>query len=209
MPQNYKVFIEERPLLISADTEYIPLEFRGLPITVSPDTPDWEGIYQALKQAEAEGWVVIAKPEDGLSAFASLFDLAEAAGGLVVNPKEEYLFIQRNGRWDLPKGKLEKGESIRKAAVREVEEECGIFHLNIEEPLPVTYHTYERNGKRYFKPTYWFLMRIDSAQSGQGQSEEGIETVEWIAASELDQVASLSYPNIRELIKAVVNRPKP
>ena len=92
------------------------------------------------------------------SYFNSLFRLIEAAGGLVKNQKEEWLFIYRNGKWDLPKGKIEKGEGIKKAAIREVKEECGIKKLKILKELPSTYHTYFMEEKAILKRTYWFEM---------------------------------------------------
>lgn len=97
--------------------------------------------------------------------FKSIFQVIEAGGGLVKNKKGKYLFIFRNGKWDLPKGKREKGETIKKCAVREVKEECGIKGLKIVRQLPTTYHIYSLEEKQVLKPTHWFEMTCDDTSS--------------------------------------------
>ena len=88
--------------------------------------------------------------------FCSRYTLIEAAGGIVYNNQDELLMIFRNGKWDLPKGKLEQGETKQQCAIREVEEECGVSGLNIINQVQNTYHTYFDNDASILKTTYWF-----------------------------------------------------
>ncbi len=138
-----------------------------------------------------------------LEHFASQFRIIEAAGGLVKNKKGEWLFIFRNGKWDLPKGKIEKGEAIKKAAVREVEEECGINGLKIIKELAATYHTYSIAGKNILKRTYWFEMESDYTGKLIPQTEEGITDVRWIAASDIKPVFDNTFDSIKEVLTGI------
>lgn len=132
--------------------------------------------------------------------FNANYKLIEAAGGLVQNQSSEWLFIHRNGMWDLPKGKLEPNESVEECAVREVAEECGIEEPTIEKPLTPTYHTYELNGKRILKKTYWYLMKSSDTSELVPQTEEGITEVKWVSAEKAKLLAASSFGSIREVI---------
>lgn len=132
--------------------------------------------------------------------FKSMFNLIEAAGGLVRNSKNEYLFIFRNNKWDLPKGKIEKGESIRKAAKREVEEECGIKGLTIIKELTPSFHTYFIGEKAILKPTYWFEMECSDTSDLVPQLEEGITEVKWLGLNKLGMVRENTYDSIIDVI---------
>ncbi len=123
-----------------------------------------------------------------------------AAGGKVINNKSEILFIYRNKKWDLPKGKAEKNENIAQTALREVEEETGIKNLSIIKPLEKTYHIFKRGGKNYLKTTYWFEMKSDFNGKFKPQKKEGITRVEWIGTENLSFILPKSYANIRLLI---------
>jgi 8-oxo-dGTP pyrophosphatase MutT (NUDIX family) len=139
-------------------------------------------------------------PKQLFSYFSAMFRIIEAAGGLVKNKKNETLFIFRNGKWDLPKGKIEKGEGVKIAAVREVQEECGISGLTIIKELPSTYHTYFMEEKAILKRTHWFEMRCDEASALVPQTEEGITQVKWIASNDLKQVIDNTYESIKDVI---------
>jgi 8-oxo-dGTP pyrophosphatase MutT (NUDIX family) len=132
--------------------------------------------------------------------FKCMFKIIEAAGGLVKNADNEYLFILRHGKWDLPKGKIEKGESIKNAAIREVEEECGISGLTITEGIKPTYHTYHINDKAILKPTYWFKMDCSDTSKLIPQQEEGITEVRWLKLKELEMVRNNTYESIKDVI---------
>lgn len=138
-----------------------------------------------------------------LNTFSAAFKVIEAAGGLVKNQTGKYLFIFRNGKWDLPKGKIEKSEPVNVAAIREVEEECGVSKLKIIKELDSTYHTYSINDKEILKRTYWFSMHCDDGSALVPQKEEGITDVKWLAADELDQVYANTYESVKEVMKNI------
>lgn len=140
------------------------------------------------------------------SKFKNYFDYLEAAGGLVRNPKQEILFIHRLDKWDLPKGKVEKGETTEIAAVREVEEECGISDLNINSFITITYHIYFQENLK-LKATYWYDMFYDGNQKLVPQTEEGIGIVEWKTAEELSEILNNTYENIKIVLEK--NNPVP
>ena len=129
--------------------------------------------------------------------------LIKAAGGLVSNEENKYLFIFRNGRWDLPKGKLDKLEIARLGAVREVQEECGIVINSSGEKICKTYHIYEMNGAPVIKKTSWFWMRADNQADLKPQAGEGITDARWLAPGEFMLVRQNTFPLIRDLINVV------
>ena len=135
--------------------------------------------------------------------FASQFKIIEAAGGLVKNKNEQWLFIFRNGRWDLPKGKIEKGEAVKEAAIREVEEECGINKLKIIKELPSTYHTYSIEEKNVLKRTYWFEMSTTYNKKLTPQLEEGITDVQWLSKNQLKQVIENTYESVKDVVRHI------
>jgi ADP-ribose pyrophosphatase YjhB (NUDIX family) len=134
--------------------------------------------------------------------FSAMFRVITAAGGLVLNKNAEVLVIRRHGKWDLPKGKVEKNEPLEMAAIREVEEECGVSGLTITRKLVTTYHTYFLEEKAVLKPTHWFLMSTGSVDRLVPQKEEGITDVKWMAVSELDEAMKDTYGSIAEVVRA-------
>ena len=123
----------------------------------------------------------------------------KAGGGLVYNKNGEVLFIFRNGKWDLPKGGTDKGESIEETAMREVYEETGVKGLKVVKKLQKTYHVFKRNGKYRLKITHWFEMQTSFSGIPKGQLEEGIEKVAWLKPSEIPAALQNSYENIKLL----------
>ena len=135
--------------------------------------------------------------------FCSRYTLIEAAGGIVYNNQDELLMIFRNGKWDLPKGKLEQGETKQQCAIREVEEECGVSGLNIIKQVPNTYHTYFDNDESILKKTYWFLMKTDYSGNLEPQIKEGITKVCWTDKGQKLIRKMDTYANIRDLIEYI------
>ncbi|QCX37999.1 NUDIX domain-containing protein [Aureibaculum algae] len=131
--------------------------------------------------------------------FTSAFKIIEAGGGKVFNDKNEVLFIFRNDKWDLPKGKIEKGETIEETAIREVEEETGIEKLKISHQLQTTYHIYKHKKKYVLKVSYWFKMTSDFKGELFPQLEEGITKVVWLSDTETEKALQNTYKNIKLL----------
>ncbi len=127
--------------------------------------------------------------------------LVEAAGGVVYNNHKQLLMIFRNGKWDLPKGKLEIEENIRDCAIREVEEECGVSGLIINKQLKDTYHTYKISEQKILKRTYWFEMKTDFKGALIPESKEGIMKAVWVSKSDINEKIKNSFVNIADLLK--------
>jgi 8-oxo-dGTP pyrophosphatase MutT (NUDIX family) len=132
--------------------------------------------------------------------FKKKFKLIEAAGGIVINSSGQILFIFRNGKWDLPKGKVDDNETLEQAAIREIYEECLIEELKILDKLPSTYHTYQLNNQSILKITHWFLITCNNWSKMKPQTEEGITDLKWFNKNQLSEPLSNTYPNIHYLI---------
>ena len=133
------------------------------------------------------------------------FKLINAAGGLVKNAENKVLFIFRLGKWDLPKGKVDKGETLEQAALREVEEECGISKLIITEKLLTTYHTYTLKGKNVVKASHWYSMTTADNRPLKPQTEENITDARWVSEKEILDLLKDAYPSIAEVINNYMN----
>ena len=127
-----------------------------------------------------------------------------AAGGIVLNPNKEILWIFRRGFWDLPKGKLDPNETIEACALREVMEETGITNLVLGDLILTTKHQYHDMylNTEVEKTTYWYKMSTDTLQAGIPQTEEGIEAVTWVNQDELAPYLEQTYDNIKEVMEA-------
>ncbi len=126
-----------------------------------------------------------------------------AAGGLIFNDENKLLMIFRRGFWDLPKGKLDEGETVEACAVREVEEETGLNNIKLGKLIGITFHDYFDTwiAKDVTKETHWFEMHVSNEQQLIPQAEEDIEKAEWASASEVALHLENSYKNIAEIIK--------
>jgi len=137
-------------------------------------------------------------------AFYKKFTIIQAGGGLVLNEKNEILLIFRKGKWDLPKGKLDKGETISACAVREVEEETGLKNVQLIEPLIITYHTYHEGSKFILKESHWYTMKVSGNQTLTPQTEEDILEVKWITKVEAKQYFPECYPSVVDVLKKYI-----
>ena len=193
----YKVFVNDCPIILT-DNNNISTRFK---IFNFQDIQVLEIVRQILQHKVDGVYLLCDNLEQCWQNFQSKFKIQEAAGGKVLNLKNEVLFIYRFDKWDLPKGKLEKGESIEECAIREVEEECGITQLKITNQLQTTYHIFERKGTIILKITYWFLMDTTFAGSLTPQIEEGIEQVCFKGVEESIEALNNTYENIQLLFK--------
>jgi len=141
-------------------------------------------------------------PKEDFEKFTTNFDLIVAAGGKVTNNEGKTLFIFRLGKWDLPKGKLEKKESVEQAAIREVEEECGISQLTILNHIKDTYHIYELNNKLVLKQSIWYEMKTTDSAKLVPQTEENITDARWMTTKEIENIVlKNTYPSIKEVLE--------
>lgn len=135
------------------------------------------------------------------TAFFKHFELIMAGGGLVKNEKKEVLMIFRRGKWDLPKGKLDEGETIEECAIREIGEETGLRNITIIKPLVITYHTYTLFGKHNLKETHWFLMHASGKEELNPQTEEEISEIVWVKEEDLKNYLENTFPAIEIVLK--------
>jgi len=129
-----------------------------------------------------------------------IYTKIEAAGGIVRNNKKEILIIERLGKFDLPKGKVEPHENKKDTAIREVMEETGLSKIELLKYFESTYHTYELNGKKILKQTNWYLMKAPFIQKLTPQTIEDITDVKWIKMSDLNKIFENTYPSIKKLL---------
>lgn len=141
-------------------------------------------------------------------AFWKKFTIVKAGGGIVENEKGEILLMFRRGKWDLPKGKLDKGEKIDTCALREVKEETGLQKVTLSSPLLTTYHTYHEGTKFILKETYWYSMKADGKQDLTPQAEEDISEVKWVKKSDLKKYAAQTYASVAEVLDSYVSMNK-
>lgn len=172
----------------------------------SPDNPvkeDMADVARRMKNANAnqkqEMVVECRNIADDLRNFSKEFILVEAAGGLIKNKTGQYLFIFRHGKWDLPKGKLDKGELPDAAAVRECREECGIHQIDLKEFLTHTYHIYFFKKGWALKKTHWYLMESEE-KNPVPQLEESITEVAWKNTGEIPAMLVNTYRNITDVL---------
>ena len=138
--------------------------------------------------------------------FRIYFTEVGAAGGLVKHKSGRYLFIEKKGKLDLPKGHIEPGEEANVCAIREVNEECGITGHTIIKPLTPSYHTYSWEGISYLKKTHWFLMKYNGDMITEPQYEEGITKVVWLFPDELNSIKKNAWLSLMDLINFSILR---
>ena len=193
----YKIFINDKPFIItncSLFDNYFP--------TYKFEEQIFENKIKEALSNNFNGIVFKAiNIEYVFEIFSKHFTFIEAAGGLVFNNYNELLLIKRLGVWDLPKGKIEIGETAQIAAIREVEEECGINGLTIKNELPNSYHVYAYKGKFALKRTYWYIMHSNFSAKLIPQIEENITQVEWYNLGKADIQKLDTYESIKEVLE--------
>ena len=199
----YKVFFNQKPIILTTTFE-----------NQTPESPlfflkysNKKNIVAALRAKKVKQlFLYHAKEEKLWALFYDIFKVIEAAGGVVRHRiSGEYLFIYRNNKWDLPKGRIEDDEAVRTAAIREVEEETGVNGLTITAALPTTLHLFHRNGKYRLKKTYWYAMETDFNAPLVPQEEEGIQKVAWVKQEDVQELYSSIYANIKHLWEKVIS----
>ncbi|MCP9201391.1 NUDIX domain-containing protein [Gramella sp. GC03-9] len=191
----YKVFVNDIPIIISADKE-IGEKYTSFPLK----TVRLKKVIKKILKGELL-FVHLYHPDETkhLKLLFKKMKVITAAGGLVLNSKKEILFIYRNHRWDLPKGKTEKNEDLQTCAIREVEEETGVQDLEITRFITRTYHVFRRKGKLRLKETYWYEMYTDYDGELTPELSEGIKKVKWKNNEKSQKALQKSYANIKML----------
>ncbi|QYA25533.1 NUDIX domain-containing protein [Gramella sp. MT6] len=191
----YKVFVNDIPIIVSTQKE-IGENYTSFPLkTVRLK----KVIRKILKGKLMYVNLYHADETKLLKLLLKKMKVVTAAGGMVVNDKKEILFIYRNNRWDLPKGKTEKNESIEDSAIREVEEETGVQDLEIKRFITRTYHVFKRKGKLKLKETYWYEMYTEYDGDLVPELSEGIKKAKWKNFEKSQKALKKSYANIKML----------
>lgn len=191
----YKVFVNDIPIILSTEKK-IGKQYTTIPLKVVK----FKKLIENINEGKLLYVNLYHKNEEKLEQFLrKKLPVVEAGGGLVFNQKKEILFIYRNKKWDLPKGKIEKDESPLAAAMRETEEETGVKNLEVRKFLMKTYHIFKRNGKFKLKITYWYEMFSDYKGELKPQEEEDIKKVRWKNFEKTQKALTESYENIKLL----------
>jgi 8-oxo-dGTP pyrophosphatase MutT (NUDIX family) len=198
MALKYRIYINQKVVLLTQSTPKQAEKYEQL----DQQSFDLKTLYNKVSGDNPKAYYYVLC--DDVKAFfkkvKKSVTLVEAAGGLVKSKKDGYLFIFRNGKWDLPKGKLEKGEKPKEGAVREVEEECGISIDECGKKIVNTYHVYTLKGAVVLKKTYWFKMKYDGKAKLKPQIEEGITEVRWMGKKDINLVAGNTFPSIMDVL---------
>lgn len=192
----FQIFVGDKPIILTTKVEH-ETNFKNYLINSCNIT---KVIKDLGKKENASVRLIGSSKDTLLKSFLKLLPNVIAGGGKVLNGNGEVLFIYRNNKWDLPKGKAERNETIDKTAIREVEEETGIKGLEITKPLEMTYHIFKRNGRYRIKVTYWFEMKTSYKGDLTPQEKEGITKVEWLNKDQMKVALSNSYANIKLLV---------
>jgi 8-oxo-dGTP pyrophosphatase MutT (NUDIX family) len=193
----YKVFVNDKPLFltneISKETDFQLFLLESIDIE--------QLIIKMFQNKIQKASLYYPDEKVILKKLKEKIPVCKAGGGLVFNKKGEVLFILRNGKWDLPKGGIEREEEIADTAMREVEEETGVDKLEITRKLQKTYHIFKRNGKYKLKITHWFEMQTNFEGTPFPQANEGIEKAVWLNPEQIKEALKNSYENIKLLFE--------
>lgn len=201
----YEVFFNDRKITIAAKKEITLIKPAQVIDNLKNRNDIQSWFVRFIKDNIEEAILLHPVPEHFfLNIFQPVFNPVPAAGGIVIR-KNKLLFIFRNKKWDLPKGKIDAGELNRETALREVEEECGISGHKITRQLPSTFHIFQSpykksKGQWIFKETFWFEMAYSSIENGNPQLEENITEIRWIDRNKLDEILGNTYANLKSII---------
>ncbi|MDR1666922.1 MAG: NUDIX domain-containing protein [Bacteroidales bacterium] len=198
---DIKIFFDERILVLTGKDTGI---FSSRQIQWNNDRPTLEQYLLAFSVSTEACWS-ICYPDVRrlLEAVASCFHTVEAAGGVVALADGRVLLIRRLGKWDLPKGKAEKGETPEQTAVREVTEECGLTVAPaIVSKLTDSWHSYFRHRKQVLKHTSWYVMTLPSAVPLQPQLSEDITDARWLSGDEVNRAMNHTYGSVKEVLES-------
>lgn len=205
-----KIYFDDKPLFLcdTVDGEIEPFVHHDDSIFIDElNLHTIKAMIHEMQLAKVHAGIFVHPNLDELKkAFWKKFTIIQAAGGLITNDKEEVLLIFRRGKWDLPKGKLDKGETLEQCAVREVQEETGLKKIKLLAPLIITHHTYHEGTKFVLKESHWFSMNAKGDQKLVPQTEEDIHEIKWVPQGEIKKYFKQSFPSVIDVLKAGVSK---
>ncbi|MEO6722914.1 MAG: NUDIX domain-containing protein [Ferruginibacter sp.] len=204
-----KIYFNEKPVYLCDEINKELNEILHHPDAVFMDEVSGPGIKSLLHEIQKDEFHAGVLWNNDIEvlkkAFFKHFKLIEAAGGVVQNNIKEILFIYRLDKWDLPKGKVEKGEKLEDCARREVEEETGLTKLKLKKKIGETYHTYNAFGKHFLKISHWYYITTSGKQTLVAQTEEDITAIKWVNAENIEEQLANTYPSIKDILKEFRN----
>lgn len=202
----YKVYIKNKPLYISNTITNELQEISHKPDTIITRDLTTESILALINKMQSAGTkaglLLHNNEKEAFNEFQKQFLVFKAGGGLVFTNSRQLLLIFRRGIWDLPKGKIDEGESIEACAIREVKEETGLNDVQLQQPIITTFHTYYENGKQCLKESHWFLMLADESQTLSPQTEEDIEKCEWVNLENITRFFQNAHASVIDVLQA-------
>lgn len=200
------IYYQDKPIFLTDRVDEELESLRHHPDTVWIDELSAHAInalMHEIRKPDFHAGILISEDFHALKkTFFHHFILITAAGGLVENKEGKFLFIFRKGFWDLPKGKLDEGESIEECAKREIEEETGVGGLKLNRKLGSTYHLYDEFGKHILKESVWFHFNTNDEKKLVPQVEEDITEVNWVTRSDIEKMKTQTYATIRSLLES-------
>ena len=197
-----KIYLENRSIIICTEDDQILADPNAIRFTIGNNG----GLTEMIEMFEVSDtllriFIPTNNIEDTYAKVCAEFLEVNAGGGLVENRRGDFLLINRNGLWDLPKGHQDPGEEISVTALREVQEETGIEELSLQELICITDHCYKRNGIWHLKHTWWYRMLDNKPIDLTPQREEDISKAAWVAKSSLPPFLQNTYPSIVEVFR--------
>ena len=206
-----KIYFGDKPVFLCDEIDKELNEILHHPDAVFVDeisSPAIKSLLHEIKKEEFHAGVLWNNDLEALKkAFFKNFSVIEAAGGIVQSSEKDILFIFRMGKWDLPKGKMEKGEEAAPCAQREVTEETGVDHLTLKKKIGDTWHSYDEFGKHFLKCTHWFYMTCPANQTLHPQEAEHITEAKWIKTKNIKEPMKNTYPAIKDILTKFFDEP--
>lgn len=202
----YKIYINGTPLFLTSTKDFPSIQLKGnnsIKMRYIGKKKFMHNYIDLLEKNTSFDAIILhsSNLDEMWDHFQSIYKIIEASGGVVVNDKKDVLMIYRLGFWDLPKGKIELGESKKEAAIREVQEETGIDKVYLQEFIHTTYHTYSnKKGKRILKISYWYTMETTESELIP-QEEEGIEKAVFTNLESFFSEPKEIYGNILDVLE--------
>ncbi len=199
----YKIFVNECPLIIATADEYQQMHTSDF-MRVECNKEEFAQVLEWMFRGPSKGFITItANPDKAFDILKDVCKPIDAAGGVVFNDSGHLLMINRMGYWDLPKGKVDPGETFDFTAIREVKEECGVKEIKLGEPVARTYHLYNQYPHKMLKTCHWYLMTCPDGVVPKPQAEEHITEAIWKDMAGVDLDSLHTYETIRGLLKTV------
>lgn len=206
MFQDYKIYFNDRVVILSGKINKTFEKNDGLFLKSTKKEEIFESINAFENMSEVKSLYILAEDTTTLfDVIKSNYTIVEAAGGIVKRPDGKMLAIFRRGKWDLPKGKVEKGEFYKQTALREVKEECGVSDIEIDKKITETYHTYTENGKKILKRTFWYEIKLNSFETPVVQTSEDITNYMWYDFQELKEIMKNTFESLKDIFLLSVN----